>query len=462
MDFKSFVDMIDPMTCVLSVEAKEDGSYGEIRIVDGNPAYIASIESPGEAMPQMLANKFIPDSPYQKFIPKDLNFEDFCYRSAVLKQPLHTYVHPERFDFWFDLYFLPLLSVGNIHYCTYTQIISRNADSAQMSNTSASTASTVLNTCIKLRGTTNFRHTMNEVISDIRKICDAQSCVVLLTDNEKRTCSVLGESRNEYSTLPSMNHVLNDDFYDMTVSWKETIGGSNGLIIKNANDWKYLEEKNPTWYASLKKERVESLVLFPLDVNGETLGYIWSCNFDINNAVKIKETLELTNYFIASEIANQRLLEKLKLLSSTDMLTGVRNRNEMNNRIDSLRSDTSTEFKGIGIVFASVNGLKDINAAGGHAAGDLILKNAAMILQNAFFGDEIYRADGDEFMIFLSFTTEEDIVEKCKRVRMLSRSYKDVSLALGYSFQNDSSGITAALSLATQSMLKDKETCHKE
>ena len=174
MDFKSFVDMIDVMTCVISVETKDDGSYGEIRIVDGNPPYIASIEVPNPNLPQMIASKFVPNSLYQKYIPKDLNFEDFCYRCAVLKQPMHTYVHPERYDFWFNLYMLPLQSIGNIHYCTYTQIITKNADSEQMSNTSASTASAVLNTCIKLRGATNFQHTMEEVISDIRKIIDAQ------------------------------------------------------------------------------------------------------------------------------------------------------------------------------------------------------------------------------------------------------------------------------------------------
>lgn len=462
MDFKSFVDLIDVMTCVISVETKADGSYGEIRIVDGNPSYIASIEVPNPNLPQMIASKFIPNSLYQKYIPKDLNFEDFCYRCAVLKQPMHTYVHPERFDFWFNLYMIPLQSIGNIHYCTYSQIISKNADSEQMSNTSASTASAVLNTCIKLRGATNFQHTMEEVISDIRKICDAQSCVVLLTDNEKRTCSVLGESRNEYSMLPSMNRIVNDEFYDLTASWKKTIGGSNGLIIKNSNDWDYLREKNPAWYESLKKEHVESLVLFPLDVNDETLGYIWASNFDVNNAVKIKETLELTIYFVASEIANHKLLERLKILSSIDMLTGVLNRNEMNNRIDGLRNNSSTSLKGVGIIFADLNGLKRVNDKGGHAAGDLLLKNAAMVLQNVFIGDEIYRAGGDEFMVLLSFTTEEEIKEKCRNVKALSKSYKDVSFALGYSYQNDSSGITDALRLADERMYEDKEKYYKE
>ena len=104
------------------------------------------------------------EQPLPDIFPQDLNFEDFCFRCAVLKQPMHTYVHPERFDFWFNLFMMPLGSEGNLHYCTYSQQVTRNADSEQMSNTSASIATDVLNTCIKLRGAVNFQHTMDEVI----------------------------------------------------------------------------------------------------------------------------------------------------------------------------------------------------------------------------------------------------------------------------------------------------------
>ena len=462
MDLISFVNMIDIMTCIISVETNEDGSYGDIRIVTGNAPYIASIEVPNEAMPQMLASKFVPNSLYQKYIPKDLNFEDFCYRCAVLKQPMHTYVHPDRFDFWFNLFMIPLGSKGNIHYCTYSQMISKSADSEEMSNTSASIASDVLNTCIKLSGTTNFQHTMDEVISDIRKLCDAQSCVILLTDHETRTCSALCESRNAYSMLPSMKGVLREGFYDLTVSWKDTIGGSNCLIAKNKNEWDYIKEKNPAWYDSLMMNHVDSIVLFPLMFNGEILGYIWACNFDTENAVKIKQTLELTTFFVASEIGNQRLLERLKKLSSMDMLTGVLNRNEMNNTIDGLRRNEDNSTKGIGIVFADLNGLKRINDIEGHAAGDLLLKNAAIALQNAFVGDRIFRAGGDEFMILLSYTTEEAINEKCNKAKLLSRHYDNLSFALGYSYQNDSSNITGALKLADERMYEDKDNYYKQ
>ena len=220
--------------------------------------------------------------------------------------------------------------------------------------------------------------------------------------------------------------------------------------------------KNPAWYESLVKANVDSIVLFPLKSTDETLGYIWACNFDIKNAVKIKETLELTTFFVGSEIANQRLVEKLRILSSVDMLTGVLNRNEMNNRIDGLRKIGCEEIKGLGIVFADLNGLKRVNDNEGHAAGDLLLKNGAMLLQNIFVGDEIYRAGGDEFMVLMTFTTEEAIVERIAKAKKLSRHYGNVSFAMGYSFQSVVTDITYALKTADERMYADKEQYYKE
>ena len=142
MDFKAFVDTFNTMTCVISVEKFSDGSYGNIRIVTGNKAYIDSIENSPDA-PKMLTNKFVPNSLYETYLPKDLNFEDFCYRCAVLRQPLHTYVHPDRFDFWFNIFMIPLESdEENVFYCTYSQELSREVESSKMANLAQDTAST--------------------------------------------------------------------------------------------------------------------------------------------------------------------------------------------------------------------------------------------------------------------------------------------------------------------------------
>ena len=107
MDFQKFVDGFQSMTCIMSVEKLPDGKYGEIRIVTGNKAYIDSIENMPD-VPKAFSNKFIPNSLYQNYFPQDPNFEFFIYNSAVLKKPMHSYVHPDRFDFWFNLFSLPL------------------------------------------------------------------------------------------------------------------------------------------------------------------------------------------------------------------------------------------------------------------------------------------------------------------------------------------------------------------
>ena len=111
------------MTCVISVEKFSDGSYGNIRLVAGNKAYVDSIENPDNVSSnQMLNNKFVPNSPYENYIPKDLNFEAAIYSCALMKKPFHTYIHPERYSFWIDMYMMPLASPDpNVGYCTYTQ-----------------------------------------------------------------------------------------------------------------------------------------------------------------------------------------------------------------------------------------------------------------------------------------------------------------------------------------------------
>ena len=59
MDLQGFVNMLEVATCIISVETKDDGSYGDIRIVTGNSAYIASIEHANPDSPKMLTSKFV-------------------------------------------------------------------------------------------------------------------------------------------------------------------------------------------------------------------------------------------------------------------------------------------------------------------------------------------------------------------------------------------------------------------
>ena len=459
MDLQQFVDQIEAMTCIMSVEEKEDGSCGEIRIVTGNKAYIDSIENPSPDVPLLKASRFVPNCLYERYIPKDLNFELFCYNCAVGKKPMHTYVHPERFDFWFDINMLPVGRDGNIHYCTYTQVVTHQAETEKMAGLSQDTAQDVLSTCIKLRGVkdeSGFERTMNSVILDLRDLCKAKNCVVLLMDNRQKTCRILCEALESTDELDTLRREMMPDFYNIALSWLDTIGGSNCLIAKDPADMEYIRQRNPAWYESLVKSRVQSLVVFPLRSGDELIGYIWATNFDTVHTLRIKETLELSTYFIASEIANYILLTRLRELSTMDMLTGIMNRNVMNNRIDGLR-EGKTGIASLGVVFADLNGLKKVNDRLGHEEGDSMLKNGAAVLRQVFPGDEIYRAGGDEFMILARGVEEEELSKRCEQIKQLASGYPHVSFAVGCCVVPDSEKIRDALKTADERMYQDKE-----
>ena len=463
MDFQKFVDGFQPMTCIVSIEKLPDGKYGEIRLVAGNKAYIDSIENMPD-MPALLSKKFIPNSLYQNYFPQDLNFESFIYNSAVLKKPQHSYVHPERFDFWFNLFSMPLdADDGNLCYCTYTQEVTHEVESEKMSNVSHDTAAEVLSTCIKLRGTSDFQKTMYEVIKDIRNICGASYCAILTMNEMSRSCSLLCEDiSDEFRKTNYKDGWLTDDFYDIALSWEAVIGGSNCIILKDDQDMETLKSKDLAWYNSLKEANVESIVLFPLKNGMELLGYIWANNFDTERAAHIKETLELTTFFLASEISSYQMFDKFRILSTVDLLTGVLNRNEMNNRVMQLSADTRPGRKNIGIIFADLNGLKTMNDNHGHSAGDKLIKDAAKILKEVFPEDEIYRAGGDEFMVLLRDTTISHLKASAKKMKELADTTDSVSFAIGISLEEDSQHIYNAMKNADVNMYEDKKKFYEQ
>ena len=463
MDYQKLIDDFITISCIFSVEKLPDGSCGSIRVVCGNRACLDALSVNQDTGKNMLSHELIADSDYQNYFPKDPLFEDYCYRSAILKQPIHTYVHSEAINNSFNIFILPLASDrDDLGYCLYSMDPAPAHEDSPMANLSRDTAADVLSACIKLRGTDDFVTSVNDVVADIRKICEARHVCLLLVDYPSRRCSMLAQAYADSARRVSMNHWQDEEHFALVASWTDILSGSPCLIVKNEEDMAPIKEKNPEWYESLHRASVDSIVLLPLKVAGELLGYIWATNFEIRNTPRIKATLELTTYFLASEISNYQLLNRLHRLSTIDVLTGVYNRNAMNNRVDALGASSDEEKHSLGVIFADLNGLKRINDRDGHQAGDLLLKNASMALQNAFVGAEIYRAGGDEFLILLLDTAEEEMKEKITKLRSISSSFGNVSFAIGSSFHEDQKMILTALHEADEAMYADKDLFYRE
>ena len=456
MDFKSLLDSYKCKACIMSVEKFADGGYGNIRVVTGNRAHTQEIE-------MITRQPYADNVPYEMCFPQNLNFEDFCYRSACLNQQLHSYVEIYEMHLWLEMYLLPLESGReNIGYCLYSYNVTPRSDAGIMTDVSPEVASAVLSSCIKLHGERSFEECINDVINDIRNICDARRCCIILVDEEARESLVMADSLRPQYTAQRTGESMNKGFYSTVEGWKDTLAGSTSLIIKNEQDMQFIKEKNPLWYESLKRNTVETLVLFPLKYNGKLVGYIWASNFAVEKTLVIKGVLELVTFFIAAMTANYQLVKRLEALSTMDALTGTKNRNAMNNRVDEFDNPHFIFPKSIGVVFADLNGLKQTNDLKGHAAGDRLLKKCAAILHQIFVDDDIYRAGGDEFLVISQDCTQKELEDKIVRLREVCDADTEINFALGWVYDEGKIDIRKDMGIADARMYEDKEEYYKQ
>ena len=463
MDLQKYVDGFGAMTCVVSVENLGNGKRGKFRIVTGNKAYIDSIEHPAPGA-ELLTQKFTPNQEYTNYLTRDLNFEEYCYKAAVEKRCLNSYATAERIQgIWFNMTFLPVAyEEGNLCFCTYTMEINFEANLDRMSSLPADVTANVIKICLQLRSAKEFTEMMDDVIVDIRNMFDADHCCILLLDSFEKKCTVLCEALAEDTVLTSMNNYNDEAFYDIADSWKDLIAGSNCLVVKDEHDMAVVKERNPIWYESFTSAHGENIVLFPLKFRDQLLGYIWAMNYDVAKATSIKETFETTASIIASAISNYLLMDRLKVLSSKDILTGVMNRNEMNNFVDKLSIDNNRGGTSVGVIFADLNGLKRVNDDYGHSSGDTLLKNAAKALEEVFDADEIFRAGGDEFTIIALGITEEELGKRAEAIREASKKYEHVCFAIGQCYDDDKSNVRHALRIADERMYEDKRKFYEQ
>ena len=445
------------MACILSVEKRNDGKAGNICIEIANKQYIEFLEKLNGNGKSSFETKFEPGSNYERFMPKALDFERCCHECAIEQKPVQAFIQPEQSNIHISMILLPLgIEDPNKAYCTLSQETSEESESSEESMLSAEISKNVLKTCFKLRGATNLQKTMDEVIEDIRKICGANYCCVLLTNFNEHTYSVFSDSVKANSNHRSVRDYITEDFVDYAKTWLHLLAGNSCLIIKNKEDLETIEQNFPNWHRSLTNANIESLVLLPLEYNNVILGFIWVSNFDVSNTLNIKETLELTTFFVASEIANYQLVGRLEYLSNMDLLTSVQNRNSMNNRVSQFMNG-KVQYKSLAVIFADLNGLKPVNDKYGHDAGDELLKKASSALKLTFSKSEIYRAGGDEFLVIILDQPKEDIEAKVQKLRENSENTDNVSFSLGFYYNENGGNIRTAMHEADVRMYEDKK-----
>lgn len=123
---------------------------------------------------------------------------------------------------------------------------------------------------------------------------------------------------------------------------------------------------------------------------------------------------------------------QIEYLSYHDQLTGLYNRRFFEEELK--RLDTSRNLP-LSFVFADVNGLKTINDAFGHQAGDQLIKLVSDVFKMTCRADDIIsRTGGDEFVILLPNTEAafaQKLVDRIKE-QIEQRKIMDINISVSF------------------------------
>ena len=152
-------------------------------------------------------------------------------------------------------------------------------------------------------------------------------------------------------------------------------------------------------------------------------------------------------------------LDEIQYLSYHDHLTGLYNRRYMEDSLNRLDTPRNLPFT---VMSIDVNGLKLTNDAFGHKMGDRLLIRCGTMLENICREDDIIgRMGGDEFMILLPKTADEEAQRIRERIERAMKEIKldsiIVSLAIGFATkETQDTEIDTVMTLADNNMYKNK------
>lgn len=109
----------------------------------------------------------------------------------------------------------------------------------------------------------------------------------------------------------------------------------------------------------------------------------------------------------------------LENLATTDALTGISNRRKMLELLELEMGEAARYGTPPSLVFFNIDRFKTINDSLGHEAGDLVLKELALLVRGTIRQTDIFgRFGGEEFLILARHDELKPAYDLAEKVRM--------------------------------------------
>ena len=146
----------------------------------------------------------------------------------------------------------------------------------------------------------------------------------------------------------------------------------------------------------------------PIVYEGETWGEMYVANTaDAPRVTAVDvQFMQTICSQLALAIGRAELFSRIVEAAYHDPLTGLANRRAFEERLGEALE--RAEGQGLALLLGDIDGLKELNDAAGHAAGDDALRSVGRVLEDLGGGKLAARIGGDEFCVLLEHTTELD------------------------------------------------------
>lgn len=346
----------------------------------------------------------------------------------------------------------------------------------------------LLYTTKELNSTTTMEQMIDLCIERLGKIFSDWAFAVIISPKfrgsnvlYKNFCNM---SHDKIDRICAVNHQISNDINDVDDGEVTFLSDDDDFIFETPSELEFEDDFN------------DEKMVFGSDVEAVTAflgfddGYQWIVMpGDIGDRFTLKlyatslfldqnslSTMRLFLNLVASLVQNHLLKNELRLLASTDSLTGLLNRGGIEDVIERqivlAKREHEIEFS---IIAVDANGLKKVNDSCGHMYGDLLLKTIGqMLVKSCRTTDFVARSGGDEYIIVCPSTDLRGAKVICDRIRALEKVTKleceelktgnkltfDVTVSLGMACSKDVPPEKVAMEADKQQSF-DKEEFYK-
>lgn len=268
----------------------------------------------------------------------------------------------------------------------------------------------LMNTLVqKLHSTHSVKLVAREVVDLLKDIEDGASLLFSVVMLNEKALQVIASSNVRQVALDSRKT------FDLEESGSPTVmavkSGHLEVFPDIANDARL----DLSLRQLIAAEGIQSAIVLPLVYKNKALGAI-TIGFKYESAF-LPEELEFYDTIgssIALALANARQFELLESLATQDNLTGLPNRNALNQDSLAALEQASLNQSFLGLILIDLDRFKEINDTLDHQIGDKLLKLIGPRVTEQIHDPEvrIYRLGGDEFCVLVVDKAEPHIISE--------------------------------------------------